>query len=226
MRPDRCSYLSLLATGSWLSGWPGPVAASFMGKIPGGSDDSAITGVRLPRMERVLVLGSGGAGKSTLAAELGRRLGLPVIHLDREYWRPGWRESGQEEWAVRVQQLCRGRHWVMDGDYRGTLKLRFAACDGVIFLDLPRWLCLLRVLWRSIRYLGRTRPDMSDGCPERLPRPHFLRSILGYRQERLPMIVDLLARPGSRSVYVLRSPAEVQRFLQELVSQEQSQGCR
>ena len=88
-------------------------------------------------MERVLVIGGPGAGKSTLAARLGATLGLPVVHLDAHFWRPGWREAPRDEWAARVAELAAAGRWVMDGHYRGTLALRARAADAVVVLAPP-----------------------------------------------------------------------------------------
>jgi adenylate kinase family enzyme len=170
----------------------------------------------LDRMQRVLVIGSGGAGKSTFAARLAERTGLPLIHLDALYWRAGWRESAKEEWAEAVAQLAAAKQWIMDGNYGGTLEVRLAAADTVIFLDLPRTVCLRRVVQRWIRFHGRTRPDMTPGCPERLTW-EFLRWIWRYPTERRPKILrQLSALRADQRVVVLRSTAEVDKFIQSL----------
>src|SRR5688500_12440346 len=119
-------------------------------------------------MQRILVIGSGGAGKSTFAAELARRLALPLIHLDALYWKSEWTPTPKDKWARLVAKAAAGERWIMDGNYGGTLDLRLGYCDAVVFLDMPRLLCLWRVVRRSIRFHGRSRPEMSDGCPERL----------------------------------------------------------
>lgn len=67
-------------------------------------------------MQRVLVIGSPGSGKSTLATELAERTGLPLIHLDQEYWRAGWVEPPKAEWRQRVADLISRERWVMDGN--------------------------------------------------------------------------------------------------------------
>lgn len=166
-------------------------------------------------MRRVLVIGSGGAGKSTFAAQLGARTGLPVIHLDTQYWRAGWQESPREEWAARVDELLAGDAWIMDGNYSGTLERRLAACDTVVFLDLPRALCLWRVVARCARYRGRTRPDMAEGCPERLTW-EFARWVWTYKRQRRPGVLKRLKELGEgQRFFILRSPREVRRFLEE-----------
>jgi adenylate kinase family enzyme len=167
-------------------------------------------------VRRVLVIGSGGAGKSALARRLGERLGLPVLHLDALYWRAGWVPTPGDEWARRVGELVRRDAWVMDGNYGGTLDARLAACDTVVFLDLPRRVCLWRVVRRALRHRGRTRPDMAPGCPERLT-PAFLRWVWEYPRRRRPEVLRRLAalRPDQRAV-VLRSAAAVERFVADL----------
>lgn len=170
-------------------------------------------------MDRVLVIGCGGAGKTTLALRLGEILSLPVVHLDSFYWRPGWEPTPKEEWEETVRRLAAGAAWVMDGNYGGTLDLRIAASDAVVFLDKPRHLCLWRVTKRRLRYWGRSRPDVAPGCPERLDR-EFLRYIWSYPMERRPGILRKLESTSrSKDVFVLRSEGETRRFLAELPRQ-------
>jgi adenylate kinase family enzyme len=163
-------------------------------------------------MHRVLIVGSGGAGKSTFAARLASRTGLPLIHLDSCYWREGWVATPKDEWTQRVDELVRGTEWVMDGNYGGTLDTRIAACDTIVFLDLPRLLCIRRVIHRWWRYRGRSRPDMTPGCHEQLSL-EFLRWIWEYPATRRPDILRRLAalRPDQQSI-VLRTPADVEAF--------------
>src|SRR5688572_22342824 len=109
-------------------------------------------------MERVLVIGSGGAGKSTFAKRLAERLGLPLVHLDAIYWRDGWIETPKEEWRGIVARLIGEPRWVMDGNYGGTMDMRLAAADTVIFLDMPRVVCLWRVVKRYFQFRGHAHP--------------------------------------------------------------------
>ena len=165
-------------------------------------------------MQRVLVIGSGGAGKSTLAARIAARAGLSVIHLDSLYWRAGWVETPAEEWTRIVTELTARPAWVMDGNYGGTLDLRLTACDMVIFLDVPRLRCLTRVIWRWLRYHGRSRPNMAAGCEERLDW-EFVKWIWSYPSRRRPAVLAKLATLG-KPVAILRSTADVERFVAAL----------
>ncbi|WP_373058645.1 AAA family ATPase [Gemmatimonas sp.] len=121
-----------------------------------------------PAMRRVLIIGSVGAEKLPVATALGARLATPIIHLDAQFWRAGWVPTPPDEWQTRVAELVAHEAWIMDGNYGGTLDQRFAACDTVRLLDLPRTWCLWRIVRRALRYGGRSRPDMTPGCPERL----------------------------------------------------------
>jgi adenylate kinase family enzyme len=164
-------------------------------------------------VERVVIVGSGGAGKSTLAVRLGRALDLPVIHLDREYWQAGWVGRSDEEFDARLEELLARPRWIMDGNFGRTMARRFAAADTIVMLDLPAWRCTWRALQRALKHRGRTRPDMAPGCPERIDL-EFLRWIWDYPRRSRPRVMQTIeaARQGRR-VVILRSEAEVAEFL-------------
>ena len=167
-------------------------------------------------MKRIAIIGPGGAGKSTLARQIGEKLDLPVIHLDAHYWHEGWMETPKEAWEEVVREMAAGEAWVMDGNYGGTMDIRLAAADTLVFLDLPPWLCLVRVLRRQVRYRKQTRPDMAPGCPEKLDWK-FLQWIWRYRRDRRPGILAKMQRyaEGRRLVH-LQTPAQVRCFLANL----------
>mgnify|MGYP000084129500 CR=1 FL=1 len=133
-------------------------------------------------MQRVLVIGSPGAGKSTLAHALARRTGLPLHHLDRMHWLPGWVERDRAEGLEAVRQVLAQDRWIIDGNYGSSLPLRLTRADTVVWLDYPTHLCLGRALKRWWAYRGRSRPDMTEGCDERLD-PEFLLYIARFRSE-------------------------------------------
>lgn len=164
-------------------------------------------------MQRVLVIGCGGAGKTTLAVSLHRATGLPLIHLDELYWRPRWEATPAEEWEARVDELIARPRWIMDGNYGGTLDRRLEAADTVIFLDMPRLVCMRRLLQRRLRYHHRSRPSLPADCPERLSL-EFLWWVWTYPERRRPGILEKLSGlgPGTR-VEILRGERDVKRFL-------------
>lgn len=119
-------------------------------------------------MQRILVIGSAGSGKSTLSQRLSEQLQLPVIHLDKYYWKPNWVPTPNEDWDKFVLGTTNRDQWIMDGNYTRTLDLRLKRADTVIFLDLSKWLCLYRIIKRRIKYHRKTRADLNEGCPEKL----------------------------------------------------------
>jgi len=164
-------------------------------------------------VERIAVIGSGGAGKTKLANELGRRLSLPVLHIDGFYWqnRPGIGrvESTPEQWRAIHDQMISGEQWVIDGMKLGVLPARLAAADAVVFLDLPTWRCLSGVLKRRLRYRGHLRPDL--GVYDRINR-EFIRWILSFHRRVRPRILELLDNTDCR-VIIVASRREVAAFL-------------
>jgi adenylate kinase family enzyme len=165
-------------------------------------------------VKRVMLIGSGGAGKSTLARALGARLGIRVIHLDAYFWQPGWVPTPREAWLELQRELMHAETWIMDGNYGGTMDARLALADTVIFLDLPRLTCISRALLRRVQYHGRSRPDMNPGCPEQIDL-EFLRWIWDFPRIKRPGILKKLEaarRAGTRVIH-LRSTRDVNRFL-------------
>ena len=163
------------------------------------------------KMRKILVIGSGGSGKSTFARRLGTLLELEVIHLDSIYWRAGWVEMPKPEWRTTVEELLSRGAWIMDGNYSGTIEMRLEASDTVIFLDMPRLLCVWRLIKRAMLYRNQRRPDMAEGCPERL-NWEFIKWVWDYHERTRPKIVKLLMTTQKQVIW-LRSPADVKSFL-------------
>ncbi len=169
--------------------------------------------------QRVLLIGSGGSGKSTLARKLGETTGLPVVHLDQLYWKPGWQHLTKEEFdAVLASELIKPA-WIMDGNFDRTIPLRLTYCDAVIFLDLPRLVCLISVIKRVLFSLGRTRPDMGEGCPERFDLS-FLKWVWNFSKEKQQKYLSLLDGCG-KTVYRIRSRRELPGLIQKLSSDKE-----
>lgn len=162
-------------------------------------------------VERVVIVGSGGAGKTTLAVELGRRTGLSVLHLDRLYWRPGWERFPNDEWAAVQAEHLEGEHWIVDGNYSSTYAIRFQRADTIVVLATPKWRCTLRVLRRQLA--GRGREVQAVGCPERFDL-EFLRYVWKYPRESRPLLDAAIDQyRDTAEVIQLSSPSEVRAFL-------------
>ncbi|HIW73128.1 MAG TPA: topology modulation protein [Firmicutes bacterium] len=168
-------------------------------------------------MERVLVIGSPGAGKTTLSRRLAEKWGLPLIHLDKLYWRDNWQPAPYEEFEARLLEAAARPAWILDGNYSRTLPLRLERCDTVIYLDYPRAVCLWGVLRRVAAGYGRTRPDMGVGCPERLDWD-FLKYVWRFPKNQRRKLFSLLDGQEGKTVVVLRSRRETARWLEGLAT--------
>ena len=130
--------------------------------------------------KRIMIIGSCGAGKSTLAIQLNEIIDIPIIHLDKEYWKPGWVESEKEEWYERQNKMVDKDSWIIDGNYGGSLDIRFSKADTVIFLDYNKFICLYRIFKRWVQNSGRNRIDMGEGCNEKRPELSFIKFVWDF----------------------------------------------
>ena len=120
---------------------------------------------------KIAILGHSGSGKSTLARALGDKYGLPVLHFDSIHFLPGWVETDRPYKREKVTAFL-DKHpdgWVIDGNYlKICAERRFEEADHILYLDFPRRVCLPRVYKRLFLYRGKTRPDMAEGCNEKV----------------------------------------------------------
>lgn len=145
-----------------------------------------------------------------------KKLGIPVHHLDALYWKPGWVKTERDVWRALQENMCSGDTWIVDGNYGSTLDIRLQRSDTIIFLNLNRFICLARALWRSIAQYGKRRPDMAEGCEERLDFA-FAKWIWEFPVEQTPEILKRLqAMSGEKTIIILSSPREVKQFLRNL----------
>ncbi|QKG71531.1 P-loop NTPase family protein [Erythrobacter mangrovi] len=165
-------------------------------------------------MQRVLVVGPCGAGKSTLAMELAEKLALPLFHLDKLNWQPGWIESPREELVERIEGVISAERWLLEGTYGSTLAQRLPRADTVVYLDYPISLCLWRLVKRIWHWRGRSRPDMTEGCEERFNLAFFF-YVVSWRWGPGKRLEARLA-PFANKVIRLKSPAATRRWLSAL----------
>jgi len=143
---------------------------------------------------------------------------LPVVHLDKLFWKPGWVQTAKEEFYANLQKALSEDAWIIDGNYGGSLPLRLGFCDQVVYFDFPRSVCLWGVLTRVIKNRGKVRPDMGDGCPERLDR-EFIKYTWNF--EKTQGAENRAAvRTSGKPVVWLCSRRDVRRYLRDLERDE------
>ena len=152
-------------------------------------------------MKRVVILGRGASGKSTLAKRLGEITGLPVIELDKVFWRAGLLATPRDQWVVLQEKLVTEDRWIMDGDLGpyDSVEIRLRAADTIILLDFS----LFRCAWRAVRR-SRERAD-------------FWRWLLAYRSQSRPILMQAIANhAASTKLHLLRDPGALTRFVADV----------
>lgn len=169
-------------------------------------------------LRRVIIIGAPGSGKSTFAAALAARLNLPLVHLDQLWWEPGWETVTPKVFRQRCQDVIKQEAWAIDGTYSNTFDLRMPAADRIIWFDRSRITCLWRVLKRTLTTYGTVRPDMADGCPERLDWA-FLRYVWSFNATHRPRILAALdAYDAHGRTRIIRSDKDAKLVLDELAA--------
>lgn len=169
----------------------------------------------LTNARRIMVIGSSGSGKSTLSAKLANRFGLRYISMDKEFfWLSGWMSRPRQEQRDLIAEAVSGERWLMDGSNSSTLDLRVPRADAIIWLRLPRLACLWGVVRRVSKSWGKVRPDMADGCREKLPDLEFIRYIWTFEKVHSPLIIKRIDLYGPNvPVVTLKSRSQLNRLL-------------
>ena len=130
------------------------------------------------KVMKIAIIGYSGSGKSTLAEIIGKKYSIPVLHLDKVNFLPGWVERNIDESRRIAEEFMKKDSWVIDGNYgKFFQKERLEAADRIIFLDFNRFSCLLRAYRRYIIHKGKTRSSAAEGCIEKFDGV-FIRWIL------------------------------------------------
>ena len=165
---------------------------------------------------RIMVIGSCGSGKTTFSIQLSKILGLPLIHLDKEYWRPGWIETPKKEWHEKVENIVSQENWIIDGNYNGSLDIRFKRTETVIFMDYNKYICLYGIFKRFILNYGRNRNDMGAGCNEKFPNLQFIRFVWNFKKDSRQNIMDKMISYEKINKVILKNRKGAKKFLLNL----------
>jgi adenylate kinase family enzyme len=163
---------------------------------------------------RIMIIGSPGSGKSTFSRQLAEISGIPLIHLDKEYWNSGWVETSKEEWVKKQETLLSGDNWIIDGNYGGTMEMRLEKADTIICFQLSKWVCILSYLKRVITNINKVRPDMPEGCPERLDI-EFMKYIWDFSKSLGQKNLDILKNVKDKQVIVFKKRREAKEYIKK-----------
>ncbi|TKD69993.1 topology modulation protein [Pseudalkalibacillus hwajinpoensis] len=171
-------------------------------------------------MKRIMVMGiSAGAGKSTFARKLGELIQIDVHHLDALFWKPGWKEASIEEFRSSQEEIVTSPIWIIEGNYSNSYDIRSNRADTIIYLEVPRLVCLYRVLKRWVTHFGQTRPDMGEGCNEKMELSFlkFIWTTYYPRKDKMQKRFEQFQQTGqNKTVILLKNKAQIDDFLHEL----------
>ncbi|MBY5533127.1 AAA family ATPase [Rhizobium leguminosarum] len=172
----------------------------------------AVEHIRTAR--RILVIGCSGGGKSTLSLKIARRFGLSYISLDRDvFWLPGWVVRDRVEQRTIIASRILEERWIMDGTNPSSLDIRLPRTDFVVWVRMPRLVCIWGAISRWAKWVGRTRPEMAPGCIEKVDL-EFLRFIWTFEEKFAPRLVAGIAAHGPEvPVLQLKSRAQMRGLL-------------
>ncbi|EDO0489875.1 ATP-binding cassette domain-containing protein, partial [Listeria monocytogenes] len=123
----------------------------------------------LKNKEKVLIIGPNGAGKSTFATELGKHYDFEVCHLDKLFWQENWNAVAKADFEDKVDNIMSSKKkYIIDGDYFFNLDKRLEHADLVIWIKIPLFLCVANIIKRRFKYMTNVRPDVTEGCDEKL----------------------------------------------------------
>jgi adenylate kinase family enzyme len=171
--------------------------------------------------QRIAIIGSGGAGKTTLARALSARLGLPHVELDALHWGPGWMPSSAEELRPRVAAALASEAWVVDGNYSQVRDLIWPRADTLIWLDYALLLVLTRLTRRTVGRIVRRERLWNENREEvrhLLARDSIFLWVIQTHPRHRRQYPELLVRPEHAHLVVirLRSPRETARWLRQV----------
>jgi len=167
---------------------------------------------KLKNIVRIAIIGCAGSGKTTLSLLLGKKLGLPVHHLDQYYWLPNWQHPDKQEYIKKHDQLLAHDKWIIDGNHMLTMPQRLARAQAIIFLDLPTRTLLYRIFKRWLCNRFTRRKDLPNGCTEQL-NYKFFRYVLSFNRHVRPTIFDSFKKEErTKDIVILSSLLHLTNF--------------
>lgn len=169
-------------------------------------------------MQRILLIGNAGAGKTTFAKQLAQKLHLPLVHLDNLYWHGNWDHLSRNEFDSILQNELEKPQWIIDGNFNRTISHRLQYCDTVFYFDFPTITCLAGITKRTLTNLGKVRSDMGGNCIEHFDsqKISLYRNVLTFNKQHRRDYYELLDHAGHTNVIIFRSRKQAKDYLAKL----------
>jgi Adenylate kinase and related kinases len=170
-------------------------------------------GFDFSKFNRIILIGCMGSGKSWLSKRIAEITNYPLYHLDVEHWQPGWVKHSKDEQIARQKELISGEKWIIDGTWGGTMEIRYAAADLIIYLDINRLLCM----WSAAKRTGKKRSDLPDYLEEKNIFSkeffQFCKWIWIFPKDNKQRIMNLREKYPEKEFLCIKSRREVRKLL-------------
>ncbi len=172
------------------------------------------------RVKRILIVGVAGSGKTTFSRKLGKALNLEVHHLDRYYWKPGWVETGTEEWENILTKLLTKESWIIEGNYSNTFRMRAQYAEKIFMFDPPRAKSVYRISKRIFKskFGIEKRTDLGEGCREKWFDKNFFKWVWNYNRNIRPRMYNILEDMNfnKEDIIIFKTNKDVKKYLNSL----------
>ncbi|MCM1260856.1 MAG: hypothetical protein NC182_06995 [Prevotella sp.] len=171
------------------------------------------------KYKRILILGSIGSGKTTLANSIQKKKEITVYHLDKEYWLPNWTRPEHQIWEEKIARFVSEDNWVIEGNYIETLPLRLERADLVIMLDIPTRICIRGVFWRTLKGQFLKRKDLGIGCKDAFNRSYqeLVKWARSFKTIYYPALMQVISQYPRVDVKIFKTRSSAKQFIERLM---------
>lgn len=162
---------------------------------------------------KIIIIGGPGTGKSTLANNLGRKLELPVCHIDGIHHLENWKIRDKKQRDEIILKKIQEPKWIIDGTYTSTLEKRIEKSDLIIFLDYPTIIKLKNILQRYLKNKGKEKEEI-PGCKEKMELA-FIKQTMNWNKNKRETICELLEKSKDKRVLIFKNRKRLNRWYED-----------
>lgn len=170
------------------------------------------------KYKKIIILGAGGSGKTTLAKYIAKEINIDAIHLDHEFWLPNWERPDEMQWRKKLAKLCENDSWIMDGNYIDSLDIRLDKADLVIMLDIKMSTCVNSILLRTLKAQFIKRKDLAEGCKDRFDKSkrNFVKWTKQFKTAYFPQLMDLCIKYPNVDLKLFKTRKSAKEFVERI----------